>query len=212
MTRIEAIEAFCEKGQDRYPGRDLSRPWLHNGNVHATNGHALIKVSVYEIEGHPYLPWDASERGGEAAPDFDRVIPTVVMLAPFPVSLMDAALASTEPESRVVPETEPCDECQGKGNWYDDEDSEDMECSECDGEGVLRNDNAGETELIVTPTPLLGRQFNWHYLRNIKDAMDAFGGEWSISLGQGSPAGFSASPAVFTNSRGVIMAVMECRP
>ncbi|MBE7413864.1 MAG: hypothetical protein HS130_00995 [Deltaproteobacteria bacterium] len=153
MTRIEAIEAFCEKEQDRYPGRDLSRPWLHDGNVHATNWHALIKVSIYEIEGHPYQPWDASERGvpGLSAPDYDRVIPEFLMFAPFPATLIAAALASTEPKSRVVPETEPCDECQGKGNWYDDEEDEDVDCTNCDGEGILKNENAGETELSSRP-------------------------------------------------------------
>lgn len=217
MTRIEAVLSFCERSQEGYY-YFFDRPWLSGDKVLATDGKFMIIVPAPLIPGHAFMHWDPADRKGKDEPDPLRAysLPDVPP-EPFDLSVFRNAMMSCidgEPHKQVlyrtVPETEPCAECEGKGRHIDEDSRSSVECGVCDGAGIIKNKNAGEVENILFAVPVLGTRLNYHYIKTVSAAVEAFGGEWYRRAAIAKS--FTYPPVVLESDSGVQIAVMPMRP
>lgn len=135
----DKLKIFCHEVNQR-----ISKPWVADGFVFATNGSVLIRIPG---------PIDGVEGLLNAVDAMKVFQETPEPKEWFPVPDV------TPPEE---PKEKACDECDGKGETECRTCGQDAECPECEGTGKII------PKMIISPIEIGGFCFSNLYLHQIK--------------------------------------------
>ena len=157
----EFLKQFC--GEAYNSKFNLSKPWLENNTLCATNGHfaCAIKAELCDV--------------GEMSdihPKIDRIRQSSSDdFADFQAKDLHPTDADIK---RLTPKKEKCDECL-RGTVTCNFDHE-HECPECDGSGFV-------VVAEIKHIGFQGRTYNWNYFKPVLEAADEFGdGKFQCSI------------------------------
>lgn len=141
------IERFC--GVDD-PREYLNAPWRRDGKLYATNGHFMIEIAddgreAPEFKNHP----DCAKIFAKHTPSEFGSIPALVEAVPCQCC-----------KGRGMCYSEPCPDCNGRGEFRHG--SFDYECQRCDGDGefIFPVPPIGMAETRCAACYGLGEEFN----------------------------------------------------